>query len=162
MKQSKQKSLFDDAVARNRGRYVGIARAYAGEDSDDLLQEILMQIWGSLPGFQQRSSVDTWCYRVALNTALSWRRNERNKSESSADSDKIADVSGAIDGHDSVTLLERFLSSLSHADRAMVLMYLDDLSGKEIAEVTGLSEGAVRVRIHRIKGRLESWSATDS
>lgn len=58
MKQSEQKSLFDDAIARNRGRYVGIARAYAGRDSEVLLQEILMQIWRSLPGFQQRSSVN--------------------------------------------------------------------------------------------------------
>ena len=162
MKHSKQKSLSDDAVARNRGRYVGIARAYAGNDHEDLLQEILMQIWRSLPGFQQRSSLDTWCYRVAINTGLSWRRNGKNKSVPGADSGTIAEVSGAIDGHNSAILLERFLRSLSHADRAMVLMYLDDLSGKEIAEVTGLSEGAVRVRIHRIKTRLESWSATDS
>ena len=162
MKQSKQKSLFDDVVARNRGRYVGIARAYAGEEHEDVLQDILMQIWASLPRFEQRSSVDTWCYRIALNTAFSWRRNDKNKSVSSADSIEITEVSGAIDGHDSIALLERFLNGLSHADRAMMLMYLDDLSGKEIAEITGLSEGAVRVRIHRIKARLESWNVTDS
>ncbi len=160
---SDQKSSFEQLLQRNRGRLSAISRTYADADADDLLQEILLQIWRGLKGFQQRSSVDTWCYRVALNTAISWRRTiGRRKQRLSPEAADMSQLPGAIDGHDPAELLHRFLQTLSEADRALVLMYLDDLSGNEMAEVTGLSEGAVRVRIHRIKQRLTEWNAGDA
>lgn len=157
-----QKTQFEQLLQRNRGRLAAIAHAYANVDADDLLQEILLQIWRSLDGFQQRSSIDTWCYRIALNTAMSWQRKtgRRNRSLSSAAAD-VDQLPGAVDGHDPAELLQRFLKTLSDADRALVLMYLDDLSGAEMAKITGLSEAAVRVRIHRVKSRLADWNAGD-
>ena len=68
------KSEFEQLLQRNRGRLAAVAHSYADGDSDDLLQEILLQIWRCLSGFQGRACIDTWCYRVALNTAISWRR----------------------------------------------------------------------------------------
>lgn len=163
MKRQNQESLFDEILKLNRGRFAGIAHAYAsGSEADDLLQEILLQIWHGLAGFRQESSVHTWCYRVALNTAMSWRRKAGRKRKNLPSEARDFDaVAGTADGHDSTRLLEKFLQSLSSGDRALVLMYLDDLSGKEIAEVAGIKEGAVRTRIHRIKKRLEDWSVTD-
>ena len=154
-----QQRQFDAILSRNRGRFAAIAHAYAGQESDDLLQDILLQIWRGLRRFEGKSNVDTWCYRVALNTALSWRRTlGRKKKHLPAETADVSSLKGSVDTHDELALLQRFLATLSDAERAIVLMYLDDLSGQEIAEVTGLSEGAVRVRIHRVKQKLAAWS----
>ena len=155
-----QKTQFEQLLQRNRGRLAAIAHTYANADADDLLQEILLQIWRSLDRFQQRSSIDTWCYRIALNTAMSWRRKVgRRDRRLSSSTTAVDQLPGAVDGHDPAALLQRFLQTLSSTDRALVLMYLDDLSGAEMAKITGLSEAAVRVRIHRVKTRLADWSA---
>lgn len=162
MHRQEKQSTFDDLLDRNRGRFAAIARAYAGTDMDDLLQEILLQIWRSLGSFEGLSSIDTWCYRIALSTSLTWRRSQsRRKKNIPSEASDMGEVPAATDGHNSVELLERFLQTLSKSDRALVLLYLDDLSGSEMAEVMGLSEGAVRVRIHRIKKKLTDWQVGD-
>ena len=151
-------------LLHSRGRLAAIARSYARhDDAEDLLQEILLQVWRGLKDFQERSSVDTWCYRVALNTAISWRRaTGRRKHELAAEGGDLDQVAGAVDGSDPIRLLERFMKTLSDTDRALVLMYLENLSGSEMAEITGLSESAVRVRVHRVKRRLADWNASDT
>lgn len=162
MSSSDQKQQFEAILKRNRGRFAGIAHTYAGSDADDLLQDILLQIWRSLKRFDGRSSVDTWCYRVALNTALSWRRSTgRKKKHLPAEATDVAAIVAKSEDRDDVALLQRFLATLTDAERALVLLYLDDLSGKEMAEVVGLSEGAVRTRIHRIKQKLADWGADE-
>ncbi|MGV3485540.1 MAG: RNA polymerase sigma factor [Planctomycetaceae bacterium] len=163
MHRKDQQATFDDLLARNRGRWAAIARAYAGTDADDLLQEILLQIWRSLTSFEGRSSLDTWCYRVALSTSMMWQRStQRRKKRIPAQNSDVSVVPAAIDGHDSLQLLEQFLNTLSKSDRALVLLYLDDLSGSDMADVMGISEAAVRVRIHRIKQKLSQWQVGDS
>lgn len=71
------RSLFLDLLKANYGRWRMIARSYAGAESEDLLQEILLQIWKSLPSYCGESAPGSWCYRVALNTAQSWRRADQ-------------------------------------------------------------------------------------
>ncbi len=162
MDQKEKQSIFDDLLLRSRGRLAAVAGAYARADADDLLQEILLQIWRSLSTFKGDSSIDTWSYRVALNTAFTWRRTEsRRKQNIPPEVSNLNELPSAIDGHDSVKLLDQFLQTLSKSDRALVVLYLDDLTGKEMAEVMGLSEGAIRVRIHRIKQKLAQWKAGD-
>lgn len=162
MHPDQKKATFDELLQRNRGRFAAVAHAYTDHDADDLLQEMLLQIWRSLSSFSAKSSIDTWCYRVALNTAMTWRRSQsRRKARIPADSFDVGEVPTDQDGRDSIRLLEQFLKTLSKSDRAMVLLYLDDLSGSEMAEVLGISEGAVRVRIHRIKEKLAHWEVGD-
>lgn len=162
MDRKKKQSIFDDLLARSRGRLAAVARAYAREDADDLLQEILLQIWRSMSTFKGDSSIDTWSYRVALNTALTWRRSRtRRKKWIPSEVSNLNQIPTAHDGHDPTNLLDQFLQTLSKKDRALVLLYLDDLSGKQMAEVTGQSEGAIRVRIHRIKQKLSHWKVGD-
>src|SRR4051794_9633730 len=69
-----QRLVFQELLRANAGRWRAIARSYAGRDEDDLFQEILLQIWRSLAPFEGKSALGTWCYRVALNSAMSWRR----------------------------------------------------------------------------------------
>jgi RNA polymerase sigma-70 factor (ECF subfamily) len=150
---------FDDLLSRNRRRIGAIAHSYGGRQSDDLLQEILLQIWRSLPGLRQQIHVDTWCYRVALNTAFSWLRRVRREAITAIEPAVAEQIVGSDDGHETGALLRRFLPTLNETDRAMVLMYLEDISTTEMAEILGTTEGAIRVRIHRIKQKLTEWEA---
>ena len=135
---------------------MGIARSYArGADPSDLFQEMLLQIWKGLPGFEGRSSGNTWAYRVALNTAMTYRRNESRRLRrvvvDEASADLAAEAAPPAASGSELEILRRFLAGLNGADRAIFLMYLDDLSYQEMAAVTGLGVSHVGVKIHRMK-----------
>ena len=153
-----RQAQFRELLERSHSRWAGIARAYSkATDRDDLVQEIALQVWRSLDRFMGRSSLDTWAYRVALNTALAWRRKAATRSEkltrSTAD---IAELPGDRGSEgDVIRVLDRFLNSLSEGDRAVLLLHLDGLSHAEAAEVIGVSEGAYRTRLHRVRRRFE-------
>ena len=158
-----KKSEFEQLIERNRRRLLAIARTYARGDAEDLLQEILLQVWRSMSRFEERSSIDTWCYRIALNTAISWRRKAgRRKERLPTDGADLNRLPGPEEGHNATVLLHKFLQTLSDADRALVLMYLEDMSGEEMADVLGIQSGALRVRLHRIKQRLAQWEGGDA
>ena len=95
-------------------------------------------------------------YGVDL-AAFASKAKEKHSSETS----NLNELPTGTDGHDDANLLDQFLKTLSKSDRALVLLYLDDLSGKEMAEVTGLTEGAIRVRVHRVKQKLADWKVGD-
>lgn len=142
---------FLELVEANRARIARIARAYAGADAKDLEQEILLQIWRGLDRFEGRSSAGTWLYRVALNTALTWRRSATHAPPIVAHSASAPEPAGALHPRDAVSVLEEFMRSLPPSDRALLLMYLDDVPYAGMAEITGLTENTVGVRLHRIK-----------
>ena len=149
---------FRELLERSHARWAGIARAYAQpSERDDLLQEIALQVWQSLERFTGRSSLDTWAYRVALNTALAWRRKAASRSRKLSQSrSDVAELPGARGSeHDVQRVLDQFLASLSDADRAVLLLYLDGLSSAEAAEVLDSSEGAYRTRLHRVRRQFE-------
>lgn len=153
---------FSELVRTNRARFWGIARAYARTEADDLLQEILLRVWRALPNFRGDSRVDTWCYRVALNTALDWRRKQvRSRDRGLCDGVAAAECARRLDGENDEALLARFMGTLSDTDRACLTMYLDDMDHAGIAEVLGVSEGAARTRLSRIKARLADWEPLD-
>jgi RNA polymerase sigma-70 factor (ECF subfamily) len=148
---------FLEIVEPNRRRLQGLARSFAaGADRDDLYQEMLLQIWRSLDGFAGRSNPDTWVYRVALNTAISHRRRssvrERHASTTEIEPDHVPGASAG--GRDELHILEEFMAGLNEIDRSLFALYLEDLSYRELAEVTGLSESHVGVRINRMKRRF--------
>ena len=146
--------LFEDIVTANRRRILAIARSYARADEcRDLCQEILLQMWKGLGSFEGRSAPSTWVYRVALNTAITFRRRNGRRVEPSAVSltESCAEpVAPPSPGHE-ILILEEFLHSLGKIDRAVFLLYLEDLSYCDISEVTGLTESNVGVRICRLK-----------
>jgi RNA polymerase sigma-70 factor (ECF subfamily) len=143
---------FLDLVNANRGRLVRIARSYAGAEWNDLHQEILLQVWRGLDSFAERSSASTWLYRVALNTALTWRRKTAPAARTVvAGADVSPELVGATGPQDPLQVLDEFLASLNAADRAILLLYLEDVTYADIAEVTGLSQNNVGVRLNRLK-----------
>ena len=145
-----KETRFQEIVQRTRARFARIARAYApGADAQDLYQEILLQIWKSLDRFEGRSQPDTWAYRVALNTAITWRRRESTRP---GVSDKpLADLASDASARDPLRILDEFLTALAKTDRALLLLYLEDLSYREMADILGISESNVGVRLNRLK-----------
>ncbi len=149
-----RQKLFEEVVAANERRIKAIARSYAPpNERQDLCQEILLQMWKGLGGFKGRSAVSTWVYRVALNTAITFRRRNRQRIEPTEDLSAQATLLPVApsDPERQVLILEDFLGSLGKIDRAVFLLYLEDLSYRDISEVTGLTESHVGVRINRLK-----------
>jgi RNA polymerase sigma-70 factor, ECF subfamily len=156
-------ALFQRWLGEHGGTVLKVARAYTrtGADCQDLAQEILLQVWRSLPQFQGRAGAATWCYRVALNTALGWRRKEHRRRARQQPLLEVEHLPAA--GPDSAQQLhqrevvERLYAAirqLPKAEAALVLLYLDDLSYRQIAEVLGISEGNVGVKLSRARRAL--------
>jgi RNA polymerase sigma-70 factor (ECF subfamily) len=140
------------------------------EARKDLYQEIMFQLWRSLPSFAGASSIDTWVYRVALNTALTHARRRSAHVETPLEDEHLeaADLAASLDPADDTLDLgeqsERLygaIDRLGDVDRMLVAMYLDDRSYREMAEVIGISESHVGVKLHRIKKSLARWLAEE-
>jgi RNA polymerase sigma-70 factor (ECF subfamily) len=157
---AEKEDRFKAIVETNRRRLQNLARSFAGSaDRDDLYQEMLLQLWRSLDSFAGHSSPATWVYRVALNTALSHQRKAGLRQRHSApdvavDPDRLGGrVTG---GRDELQILQEFMASLGEIDRALFSLYLDDLSYREMAEITGLTESHVGVRLNQMKRRFKT------
>ena len=124
---------------------------------DDLFQEVLVNLWRGYESFEGRSDVRTWIYRVALNTCISLdrKRRSRPKMELSMDINLFEDRDTDTQ---QVDMLHRRISRLRPFDRAIVLLWLEDLSYEEIGQIVGISEKNVSVRLFRIKDQLKRMS----
>ena len=152
----------DETFMQQLNQHLGIAHKVCGlyfaeaEEKQDVVQEMLYQLWRSYPGFDGRSKFSTWMYRVCLNTALTYRRKERKHQSQplSPGHHQIPDEP-ASQHEESMQQLNEALATLSQLNKAIVLLYLEDLRYEEIAQITGLSRSNVSVRLVRIKKELE-------
>ncbi|HTU24587.1 MAG TPA: RNA polymerase sigma factor [Pirellulales bacterium] len=140
-----------------------VARAYTltSEECQDLAQEILLQAWRSLPNFAGKASPATWFYRVALHTAMNWKRKDkpRRSRQEPLVAVQVVASEGAnsaeqIQQREMVEQLYHAIQRLPKSDAALVLLYLDELSYREIADVLGVSENNVGVKLNRAKKAL--------
>ena len=140
-----------------------VARAYTltSEDSQDLAQEILMQAWRSLSNFDRRATAATWFYRVALHTAMNWHRKDKPRRSHQQPFINVQDVPSEqadqaeqTQQREIVEQLYRAIQKLPKFDAALVLLYLEELSYREMAEVLGISENNVGVKLNRAKKAL--------
>lgn len=128
--------------------------AESREVADDLFQEVLINLWKGFSGFRGDSGVGTWIYRVSMNTCISYKRKKKIKTEPLDINTDIFDNDTAP-GRQSSLLRDR-ISRLEPFDRAIVLLWLENLPYDEIAAITGLSPNAVGVRLLRIKEKLKT------
>ncbi len=156
---------FRKIIAENDGKILRICRYYAPsmEDQKDMYQEILINIWKSLSGFRGDSKVDTWVYRIAVNTSLSYAGKQYKHLKLNVDIDNtgLRNILLESDDHSSYKeeqfqQLQTLLNQLNVIDKAIMGLVLDDLSTKEIADIIGITEPNVRVKIHRIKETLRN------
>lgn len=151
--------LLDEHEAALR-RLTG-AYAPSPADRDDLFQEIATAVWGAIPRFRGESSERTWIYRIAHNTALTWKGKARRRWSREQDGDSAPEPADAEPHPEQRALrrerrerMMRLIRSLQPAEKQLILLYLEELSTREIAEVSGLTESAVAARLSRIRARL--------
>jgi len=134
-----------------------ICRVYrdSREDQEDLFQEIVFQLWKAYPSFKGESNVSSWIYRIALNTAIAIYRKSKILF------DYYQEFPEHIQPSDEKTISENeerlfwALRKLNDSEKAVISLYLEDFNYQEIAEITGLSESNVGVRLNRIKNKLK-------
>lgn len=126
------------------------------DEVEDLVQEVLINLWKGYERFEGRSNVRTWVYRVSLNTCISSRRKKRHETLSLTADVDLFDESDA--GMRQLNMLHSRISRLQPFDRAIVLLWLEDLSYEEIGRIVGISTKNVSVRLIRIKEQLKSMS----
>jgi len=153
--QEQQQHIFESWLSQYKGLFFKIVRAYAvsGPELDDLFQEIVIQVWKSVPAFRGDSAVSTWVYRIAINAALSWVRKEVKH----RDMEKIEGLvlqEGAVQVDERVAWLYAEIHRMDEIDRSIALLLLEGFSYKEMAAILGITESNVGVKINRIKKRL--------
>ena len=128
------------------------------EDKDDLIQEIILQVWLSMDNFDNKHKWSTWIYRIALNTSISFYRKNKKREEktiSLAPAIEVQDLLIDDNVADDVILLNQFIRELRELDRALILLHLDGLTSREIAEVINISQTNVTTKISRTKTILK-------
>ena len=153
---------FRQWLAEHTGLLLKVVRSFAETpaDQDDLFQEILLQVWLSLPNFRSASKPTTWLYRVALNTALAWKRTEKkrwHRQGSPSVPDIAAPTVASAESQRNDAIVDQLyaaIRALPPAKRALVVLYLDGFTYREIADVVGISETNVGVSLNRIKKEL--------
>ena len=157
-----QQAIFDDWLREHASILHHVANGFAtGADRHDLMQELMLALWRAVPAFRAASLPSTFIFRVTHNAALTWKRAERSyrrRLDSFQEGQALAPA--AIDGPgveastDSLELLYSAIRTLEPLDRSVVLLQLDGVSYAQIAEIHGLSESNVGVRLNRIKHKL--------
>jgi len=123
------------------------------EEARDMAQETFVIVWQKLPQFRGDSAISTWIYRIAVNKCL--RHIQRHKTDQKHDLlHQVTEESIPEERDDQLSLLRSFIAELPELDRIIIALELDELPQSEIAAIVGLSDGNVRVRLHRIKALL--------
>ncbi|MEL6560581.1 MAG: sigma-70 family RNA polymerase sigma factor [Bacteroidota bacterium] len=152
------KAFFKTFVQQNMDMIQHICRAYArdAEELKDFVQEVTIQLWRSHEKFENRAKVSTWVYRVTLNVCLSMAK----KNKRTIDSVPLDNVNYSEDidetEKEQIELLYANIRRLKEGDRAIIVLYLEDKSYKEIAEILGITVSNVGVKVNRLKNQLKS------
>lgn len=153
---------FEQLIQKHHALIYKISRVYAEQqDFNDLYQEIIIQLWKSYSTFKHDSKLSTWMYRVALNTALTYHRNESKRKEREA---SIAVVHPTLEhandaANEREQQIERMyaaIGQLQKDDKSLIVLHLEGKSYDEMADITGLSNSNVGVKLSRIKKKLSA------
>jgi RNA polymerase sigma factor (sigma-70 family) len=154
-------NTFLQALEENQQKLLRVCSVYAedADDKKDLFQEAVINIWQSMHGFEGKSSISTWMFRITLNVCLRLQSQQTRKKERFRKIDSIVIETVAADEssheqNERLTKLRSCIKTLNDAERAVITLYLEDLPYKEIADITGLKENHIAVMVKRIKVKL--------
>ncbi len=148
-------------IEQNKGIVYKVANSYCKDEEDrkDLVQEIIFQLWKSFSRYDDQYKLSTWMYRIALNVAISFYRKEsRRRDYSTSINPGILNFTEDKEGPEiekNIHLLQQFINELKELDRALMILYLEEKSHKEMAEILGLSETNIATKIGRVKEKLK-------
>lgn len=152
---------FLQLVEANRNLIYKVCLMFTEDDDNlaDRYQDIVMNLWISYPKFRNESKPSTWIYRIAFNTCVSEVRRQQARPTTMPLTCELDELTGDDNGYaEQIHELYRLINSLSKIDRAIILLWLDDKSYDEIAEVIGMSKSNIGVRLMRIKEKLRKMS----
>lgn len=157
---------FLHIIAENQGIIHKVCSIYCDleEDRRDLFQEILAQLWKSYPSFRNESKFSTWMYRVALNTAITtFKKDKRQPDKAGLSHASMQMAEEMYDSHteDQIRLLNKAVAKLTGVEKSIILLFLEDKKYEEIAEITGITQNYVRVKMNRIKKKLKLLMNTE-
>src|SRR6478736_6755977 len=154
-------TTFLSAIEENQNKLLRVCSVYANDadDKKDLFQEVLINIWQSMPTFREQSSLNTWMFRITLNVCLRLQsKNEKDKNRfrklDSVTIENLRDEETNHEEQERLTKLRNCIKKLNDADKAVITLYLEELSYKEISDITGPTENSIAVKIKRIKIKL--------
>lgn len=158
-KESQQQFL--QVIESHKGIIYKVARSYCNdlEDRKDLCQEIIIQLWKSFENYNDTYKYSTWMYRISLNVAISFFRKESTRSKISqpfTDGIFIFTDTEEMDHQETnLKILQGFISEMKELDKALTLLFLEEKSYREIAQIIGISESNVSTKMNRIKNSLK-------
>jgi RNA polymerase sigma factor (sigma-70 family) len=147
-------------IKENQGIIHKVCNIYCDneEDRNDLFQEVVAQLWKSYPSFRNESKVTTWMYRVGLNTAItSFKKNKRRPDQNKLPYEhlQIADDNYESEAEEQIRILQQAVAQLTGIEKSIILLFLENKKYEEIAEITGITQNYVRVKMNRIKKKLK-------
>lgn len=157
---------FLHIIKENQGIIHKVCNIYCNDqdDRDDLFQEIVAQLWKSYSSFREESKFSTWMYRVALNTAItSFKKTKRRPDQNrlTVENFQLKDDSYNAETEDEIKNLHRAVAQLTGIEKSIILLFLEDKKYEDIAEITGITQNYVRVKMNRIKKKLKKFMETE-
>jgi RNA polymerase sigma factor (sigma-70 family) len=153
--------IFINLLEDNKEKIFRICKAYAqGEEGQkDLFQEVVFNLWQSLDSFRDEANINTWVYRVALNVCMRTKLQLQKKQARQVPLESISFQYATIEKDhleekEARRLLYSCIASLKESDKALIILYLEDICYKEIAGITGITENHVAVKLKRIREKL--------
>jgi RNA polymerase sigma-70 factor (ECF subfamily) len=149
---------FENSIRQHEGLLHKVCRIYAATDADrqDLFQEIIIQLWKAYPRFKGESKLSTWLYRVAINTAITGLRRQKDfiTSYEPEALPQRSDDGGHAAEEERLQQLYTAIAQLNEVEKAIVMLYMEDRSYDEMEDILGISSGTLRVKMNRIKEKL--------
>lgn len=160
MQTKERNKLFQELIEQHKGILFKVARTYCQneEDRQDLVQEIMIQLWQSFHRYNDKFKISTWMYRISINVAISfYRKNLVRQGNNMPLNEQINEIQHdeKSEKEQQLNLLERFINELKEYDKALMLLYLEDKSQAEISDILGISVGNVGTKVGRIKDKLK-------
>jgi len=158
--EKEKQAAFTELIAKHQNIIHKICNVYRDTEDDrkDLFQEVVYQIWKSYDSFSGQSKITTWIYRIALNTAIAPFRQAKHKMrKNQVDLEatlNLADESAAPYRNEDTQMLYLAVNRLNEVEKALTVLYLEEYSYKEIAEIMGISVTNVGVKLNRVKNKL--------
>ena len=153
------KEVFIKAIKENERLIYKVASIYTDctDDRDDLVQEIIYNLWKSFEQFKQNSSLSTWMYRVAMNVSIYYLKKNKRQADSVAIDSEVLNIKDTDKAEidDNLRNLQKHIANLNLLDKGIVMLYLENKSHEEIASITGLSKSNVGTKLNRIKEKLK-------
>ena len=158
------KEKFITLIKQHEGLILKICKMYGNtaDDRADIYQDIVLQLWRSFPSFKEVSKVSTWMYRIGLNTAITRLRKEQKHSNRKEIDDSVMELPSRSykEEQEKDQLLQLAIQQLTDIEKSIILLYIEDKSYREMAEIVGITESNIGFKLNLIKSKLKTIITT--